>query len=109
MNLVSEINTLVESYILDNPPVKLSYYLEQKTKIPYGSLSLVYRLTQNLCIKQYHISKRTELVKQIIRQGYELEEIADRLGYSSAAHLSNQFKQITGETPRDYKKSLTPQ
>jgi AraC-like DNA-binding protein len=56
-------------------------------------------------IEQYLISLKIERIKElIILEEFSLSQIADKLHYSSTAHLSNQFKKVTGLTPSHFKK-----
>jgi AraC-like DNA-binding protein len=51
-------------------------------------------------LEKYHIAQKVERVKELLQGGeHTLEEIADMAGYSSAAHLSRQFKVVTGMSP----------
>ena len=61
-------------------------------------------LVEGRSIENYFISLRIERVKELIKYGREsLSEIAYLTGYSSPAHLSRQFKQITGLTPSQFR------
>jgi AraC-like DNA-binding protein len=58
-----------------------------------------------MTIEQYLILQRIERVKELLKYGeLTLSEIAYRMGYSSVAHVSNQFKKVTGMTPSEFKK-----
>jgi AraC family transcriptional regulator len=60
---------------------------------------------ENITIEKYLINQKIEKVKEfIIYNQLSLSEIAYKLGYSSVAHLSNQFKKVTGLTPSHFKK-----
>jgi AraC-like DNA-binding protein len=60
---------------------------------------------ENITIEKYLINQKIEKVKEfIIYDQLNLSEIAYKLGYSSVAHLSNQFKKVTGLTPTHFKK-----
>ena len=62
--------------------------------------------TENTTIEKYLIAQKTEKVKELLSYGeLNLNQIADRLNYSSAAYLSSQFKAVTGMTPSQYKNS----
>ena len=77
-----------------------------KSKIPqdYGYLSNLFSEVEGTTIEKYFIGQRIERVKELlVYDELNLSEIADRLGYSSVAYLSNQFKKITGLTPTYYK------
>ncbi|MHB1179577.1 MAG: helix-turn-helix domain-containing protein, partial [Daejeonella sp.] len=55
---------------------------------------------------QYIIRQKIEKVKELLfYDELSLGEIADKLGYSSIAHLSAQFKKVTGQTPSQFKKT----
>jgi AraC family transcriptional regulator len=64
---------------------------------------------EGVTLEHYIINQKIERVKELLfYDELTLSEIADRLGYSSVAHLSGQFKKITGLTPSKLKKSRTP-
>ncbi|MBX9734881.1 MAG: AraC family transcriptional regulator, partial [Chitinophagaceae bacterium] len=74
-------------------------------------LSNLFSEVEGTTIEKYFIVQRIEKVKElIVYDELNLSEIADRLGYSSVAYLSSQFKKITGFTPsyfrtlRDHKR-----
>jgi AraC-like DNA-binding protein len=59
---------------------------------------------EGITIEKYNINQKIEKVKElIIYDEMSLSEIAYKLGYSSVAHLSNQFKKFTGLTPSHFK------
>ena len=63
------------------------------------SLSKLFSDVEGTTIEQYSIYQKIELAKELlVYDELTLTEIADRLGYSSLAHLSNQFKKFTGLT-----------
>jgi AraC-like DNA-binding protein len=63
---------------------------------------------EGITIEQYIIRQKIERAKELLfYDEFNLSQIADRLGYSSVAHLSAQFKKVTGLTPTDLKKSRT--
>ena len=58
-----------------------------------------------MTVEKYFIAQKIEKVKELLDYDeLSLNQIADRLCYSSAAHLSGQFKSVTGMTPTEYKK-----
>lgn len=70
----------------------------------YGSLSRLFSEVEDMTIEQFVIRQRIERVKELLVYGEQtLSEIAWLLGYSSVAHLSRQFKQITGFTSSHYR------
>ena len=86
------------------PALKLSHYLANALHLPYNMLSKLFSEIENTTIEQYFIRLKVEKVKElIVYDELTLTEIADRLGYSSVAHLSGQFKKVTGLTPTFYK------
>lgn len=86
-------------------PVKLSWLLEEKTAVDYTYLSSLFSETEGITIEKYLIAQRTERAKELLAYNeLSLGQIADKLGYSSTAHLSAQFKQVTGMTPSRFKK-----
>ncbi|KRD07357.1 AraC family transcriptional regulator [Flavobacterium sp. Root901] len=86
--------------------VNLSDYLAENLNQDYNSLSNLFSEIENTTIEKYFISQKIEKVKELlIYDEHSLSEIADILNYSNVAHLSNQFKKITGFTPTSFKQS----
>jgi AraC-like DNA-binding protein len=86
--------------------INLSDYLVEKLNQDYSTLSNLFSEIENTTIEKYFISQKIEKVKELlIYNELSLSEIADILNYSNIAHLSNQFKKITGFTPTYFKKS----
>lgn len=86
------------------PGINLSQYLSQKLYLEYHYLSNLFSTVEGITIEQYFIAQKTERVKELlIYDELTLSEIAYRLGYSSVAHLSAQFKKQTGVTPTAFK------
>lgn len=82
----------------------LSEYLAENLNQDYNSLSNLFSEVENTTIEKYFISQKIEKVKElIIYNELSLSEIADILNYSNVAHLSNQFKKVTGFTPTYFK------
>ena len=72
----------------------------------YSYLSNLFSEVEGVTIEKYIINQKIEKVKElIIYDELNLSEIAYHLGYSSIAHLSNQFKKVTGLTPSHFKKA----
>lgn len=70
----------------------------------YSYLSSLFSEVEGITIEKYSINQKIEKVKElIIYDELSLSEIAYKLGYSSVAHLSNQFKKVTGLTPSHFK------
>ena len=84
--------------------IKLSLYLSDKVHHEYTYLSSLFSAVEGRTIENYFIEQRIEKAKELlIYDQLTLSEIAFELEYSSAAHLSNQFKKITGLTPTYFK------
>ncbi len=84
----------------------LSEFITSQIHQDYNYLSNLFSEVEGTTIEKYFIAQRIERVKElIVYDELTLSEIADQLGYSSVAYLSNQFKKITGFTP-SYFKSL---
>ena len=106
--LVEKIKLAVMHHVRDEAECRynLSSCIEQHIGMPYDTLSRVFSQNQGRTIERYHIAQKVELVKELI--GYNemsLADIAFKVGYSSVAHLSRQFKQETGMTPTQYQHS----
>jgi YesN/AraC family two-component response regulator len=82
----------------------LSTYITSKIHQDYNYLSNLFSEVEGTTIEKYYISQRIERAKELLMYDeLSLSQIADRLGYSSVAYLSNQFKKITGFTPSYFK------
>ncbi len=86
------------------PKVNFSVYLAEKTNHDYTYLSNLFSETEGTTIEHFIIKHKIERVKElIIYNELNLTEIAWKMHYSSVAHLSNQFKKVTGLTPSFFK------
>ncbi len=82
----------------------LSDYLTGRLHQEYTYLSSLFSLVEGTTIEKFHIAQRIERAKELlVYDELTLQEIAWKLGYSTAAHLSNQFKKVTGLTPTHFK------
>jgi AraC-like DNA-binding protein len=80
-------------------------YLSEKLHVDYTYLSTIFSEIKGITIQQFVILHKIERVKELLLYDkLNLTEISYRLNYSSVAHLSNQFKNITGLTPSYFKK-----
>ena len=85
--------------------IKLSSYLSNHLNLEYTYISSLFSSIEGRTIENYFIEQRIEKVKELlVYNEYSLSQIAFELEYSSVAHLSNQFKKITGLTPSHFKK-----
>jgi len=99
-------NAIVEMihYQDELPKVNFSDYLSEKLGHDYTYLANIFSEVKGITIQQYIIIHKIEKVKELLLYDeLNLSEIADLLHYSSSAHLSNQFKKITGLTPSFFK------
>lgn len=86
--------------------VNLSEHLSRTIGRDYGSLSKLFSEVTGTTVEKYHIAQKIERAKELLAYGeMSLNEIADLLGYSSAAYLSAQFKSVTGLTPSHFRKA----
>lgn len=86
------------------PKVNDSNYISEKLEYDYTYLSNTFSEVRGITIQQYVIMHKIERVKELLLYDeLTLTEIAWKLNYSSVAHLSNQFKKVTGLTPTYFK------
>jgi len=85
--------------------INLSDYLVEKIHHDYSYISHLFSEIENTTIEKYYIAQKIERAKELlVYDELSLNEIADLLNYSSTAHLSAQFKKVTGLTPSHFKK-----
>jgi len=85
--------------------MNFSDYLAQETTMNYFALSKLFSSTEGITIEKYLILQKIERVKELLVYNQKsLSEIAFELEYSSVAHLSRQFKSVTGLTPSSFRK-----
>lgn len=106
--LIDKIKTLIIEmvhYSEELPKTNYSDFLSEKLKYDYTYLSNVFSEVKGITIQHFIIVHKIERVKELLLYDeLNLSEISYKLHYSSAAHLSNQFKKVTGLTPSYYKK-----
>jgi len=93
----------------EKEPVQLKHsaFISKMVGRDYHSLSTLFSSMENITIERYIILQRIERVKELLKYGeLTLSEISYKLGYSSVQHLSNQFRNVTGMTPSDFKRML---
>lgn len=105
--LIEKIKTAIVDmvhYSEDQIKTKISDYISKKLHHDYNYLSNLFSEVEGSTIEKYLIAQKIEKVKELLKYDeLSLSQIADRLGYSSVAYLSNQFKKQTGLTPTFYK------
>ena len=100
-------NTIVElvHYSEERLEVKFSEYLSHKLNHDYTYLANLFSEVQGTTIEKFFIAHKIERVKELlVYNELNLTEIAYLMHYSSVAHLSTQFKKVTGLTPSYFKK-----
>jgi len=99
-------NTVIELVHYTDQQIKINFsdYLSEKLKYDYTYLANLFSESQGVSIEHFLLTHRMEKVKELLVYGeMNITEIAYKLHFSSTAHLSNQFKKMTGLTPSDYK------
>jgi AraC-like DNA-binding protein len=99
-------NVIIEMihYADELPAHNYSTYISNKLDYDYTYLANIFSEVQGITIQQYIILHKIEKVKELLLYDeLNLTEIAYKLHYSSVAHLSNQFKKVTGLTPSFFK------
>ena len=105
--LIEQVKTFIINivhYSEEQPQKNYSELLSQHLHHDYSYISNLFSEVEGITIEKYVINQKIEKVKElIIYDELNLSEIAFKLGYSSVAHLSNQFKKVTGLTPSHFK------
>lgn len=105
--LIEQVKTLIIQLIFESDnrlKTNLSDYLADQTHHDYRYISNLFSEVAGTSIEKYYIAQKIERVKELlVYDELRLNEIADHLNYSSVAHLSAQFKKVTGLTPSYYK------
>ena len=108
--LVEQIRIAVQQWVrmpVERP--KLSDYLSRHLNKDYSTMSKLFSEVRGITIERFSILHRIEYVKELLCYSQlSTSEIAYRLGYSSPAHLSSQFKQVTGMTPKEFRELEKP-
>lgn len=91
-------------YADELPQMNYSDYISEKLGYDYTYLANTFSEVKGITIQQYIIVNKIERVKELLMYDeLNLTEISYKLHYSSVAHLSNQFKKVTGLTPTYFK------
>lgn len=105
--LVEKIKTAIIElvhYTEEQIKVNLSDYLSERLNYDYTYLANLFSEVKGITIEKFYLTHKIEKVKElIVYDELNLSEIAYKMHYSSVAHLSNQFKKITGLTPSHFK------
>jgi AraC-like DNA-binding protein len=100
-------NTVIKMVHHSDDTIKVNFsdYLSEKLKYDYTYLANIFSEEQGISIEHFIISHKVERIKElIIYDELNITQIADMMNYSSVAHLSMQFKKVTGMTPTSFKK-----
>jgi AraC-like DNA-binding protein len=105
--LVEQIKTIIIQqvhYSPGRPKINYSDLLSRELRKDYSALSNLFSEMEGMTIEQYIIMQKIEKVKELlIYDELTLSQIAGEMEYSSVAHLSAQFKKVTGLTPSHFK------
>ncbi len=99
-------NIIIEMvhYSEELPAMNYSDFISEKLGFDYTYLSNVFSEIKGITIQQFIILHKIERIKELMIYGeLNITEIAWKMNYSSVAHLSNQFKKVTGLSPSHFK------
>lgn len=99
-------NVIIEMVHHSDELIKINFsdFLSEKLNHNYTYLANLFSEVQGTTIEQFLISHKIERIKELIIYGeLNITEIAWKMNYSSVAHLSNQFKKVTGLSPSHFK------
>ena len=99
-------NAIIEMVHHSEEAIKINFstYLSEKLNYDYTYLANLFSEVQGTTIEQFTISHKIERIKELMIYGeLNITEIAYKMNYSSVAHLSNQFKKMTGLSPSHFK------
>jgi len=106
--LIEKVKSLIIEmvhYTEEMPKVNYSVYISEKLGYDYTYLANIFSEVKGITIEYFIIAHKIERVKELLLYNeLTLTEISYLLNYSSVAHLSNQFKKVTGLTPTFFKK-----
>lgn len=112
MRIIEQIKVAIIELIHHNDnqsKINLSDYLADKCRHDYSFLSKLFSEVNGISIEKYYIHQKVERIKELlIYDELSVSEIANRLNYSSVAHLSSQFRDITGMPPSKFKQLKEP-
>jgi len=107
--IIEQIKTLIIQnvhYNKEQSAKNYSVFISENLHYDYSYLSKLFSETEGITIEQFIINQKIEKVKELlVYDEKSLSEIAYETGYSSVAHLSAQFKKVTGQTPSAFKQS----
>ena len=104
-------NTVIEMVHHSDEIIKVNFsdYLSEKLNYDYAYLANLFSDAEGTTIERFIIRHKIERIKELlIYNELNISEIAIKMNYSSVAHLSSQFKKVTGFSPSSFKKLKTP-
>ena len=105
--LVEKIKAIIVDLVYysdESANMKISYILSEKLQLNYNYLAKVFTEELGVTVEKYIILQKIEHIKELMMYGeLNMTQIADKLNYSSVAHLSLQFKKVTGYSPSMYR------
>lgn len=105
--LVEKIKAIIVDLVYysdESANIKISYILSEKLQLNYNYLAKVFTEELGVTVEKYIILQKIEHIKELMMYGeLNMTQIADKLNYSSVAHLSLQFKKVTGYSPSMYR------
>lgn len=112
----SQLINHIKSYLIEwihyekhQNAMNISQSLSKALQTDYSTLSKLFSKVEGVTIEKYIVRQKVEKVKELLSYDEKtIAEIAFEMNYSSAAHLSSQFKRVTGMTPTQFKKLKTP-
>jgi AraC-like DNA-binding protein len=107
--LIEKINNVIIGMIRnpdESPKINYSDYISSQLNLDYTYLSNIFSEVKGITIQQFIILHKIERVKELLMyDGLSLTDISYKLRYSSVAHLSNQFKKVTGLSPSHFQRT----
>jgi AraC-like DNA-binding protein len=108
-HLIDKIKDAVNEFIYFSDDIthpNFSEFITKRVNYDYNYMSKAFSEAEGITIEKYFIQQRIDRVKELlVYGGLSLNEIAYKLLFSSVAHLSNQFKKVTGLTPFNFRHS----
>jgi AraC family transcriptional regulator len=104
---ISRIKNAIVDYVRNDQHNKVTFskFLSEKLNREYSGISGLFSAVEGITIENYLIHQKIEKAKELlVYDELSTKEIAELLGYSSAPHLSNQFKKVTGLSPSHFRK-----
>lgn len=100
---------LIYSGQIEEMKVKISEYIAQEVGRDYHHISMAFSAAEHITLEKFFILQKIERSKELLSYNeLSFSEIARKIGYSSIAHFSNQFKQITGYSPTHFRNENLP-